>query len=74
MLIEKDKSALIIIDVQEKVVSTMPKPHMFIDSIIKLQEAAKILKLAVIYSEQYPKGLGQTIDRIKKTWVILAQK
>ena len=42
MLIEKDKSCLIIIDVQEKLVSVMPKPHKFIDNIIKLQKAASI--------------------------------
>ena len=66
MLIEKDKSSLLIIDVQEKLVEVMPKPHSFIDNIIKLQQAANILKIPVTISEQYPKGLGNTIDRIKK--------
>ena len=66
MLIEKDKSSLIIIDVQEKLISVMPKPHKFIDNIIKLQKAAKILDIPVSISEQYPEGLGPTIDKIKK--------
>ena len=57
MLIEKDKSSLVIIYVQEKLVSVMPKPHKFIDNIIKLQKAASILKVPLIFSEQYPKGL-----------------
>ena len=65
MLIEKDKSSLLIIDVQEKLVSVMPKPHTFIDNIIKLQKAANIFKIPVTISEQYPKGLGKTIDEIK---------
>ena len=65
MLIEKDKSSLLIIDVQEKLVSIMPKPHTFIDNIIKLQKAANIFKIPVTISEQYPKGLGKTIDEIK---------
>ena len=65
MLIEKDKSSLVIIDVQEKLVSVMPKPHTFIDNIIKLQKAANIFKIPVTISEQYPKGLGKTIDEIK---------
>ena len=65
MLIEKDKSSLLIIDVQEKMVSVMPKPHTFIDNIIKLQKAANIFKIPVTISEQYPKGLGKTIDEIK---------
>ena len=66
MLIEKDKSSLVIIDVQEKLVSVMPKPHKFIDNIIKLQKAASILKVPLIFSEQYPKGLGKTINKIKE--------
>ena len=66
MLIEKDKSSLLIIDVQEKLVSAMPKPHKFIDNIIKLQKAANILKVPIILSEQYPKGLGRTIDKIRE--------
>ena len=65
MLIEKDKSSLMIIDVQEKLVSAMPKPHTFIDNIVKLQKAANIFKIPVTISEQYPKGLGKTIDEIK---------
>ena len=66
MLIEKDKSSLIIIDVQEKLVSVMPKPHKFIDNIIKLQKAANLLKVFVTLSEQYPKGLGATIPKISE--------
>ena len=66
MLIEKDKSSLIVIDVQEKLVSVMRKPYTFIDNILKLQKASNILNIPIVYSEQYPKGLGQTIDKIKK--------
>jgi nicotinamidase-related amidase len=66
MLIEKSKSTLVIIDVQEKLVSVMPKPHTFIDNIIKLQKAAKALCIATYCSEQYPKGLGKTIKKIKE--------
>ena len=64
MLIDKDKSSLLIIDVQEKLVSVMPKPHIFIDNIVKLQKAANIFKIPVTISEQYPKGLGKTINAI----------
>ena len=66
MLIQKDKSSLIIIDVQEKLVSAIPKPYKFIDNIIKLQKAANILRVPCIFSEQYPKGLGKTINKIKE--------
>ena len=68
MLIEKDQSSLVIIDVQEKLVSIMPKPHTFIDNIIKLQKAANILGVPIYCSEQYPKGLGKTINKIKENF------
>ena len=68
MLIVKEKSQLVIVDVQEKLVSVMPKPHAFIDNIIKLQKAAKILDIPTLYSEQYPKGLGKTIKEIIKNF------
>jgi len=78
MLIEKDKSSLFIIDVQEKLVSAMPKPHRFIDNIIKLQKAANVLEVPITLSEQYPKGLGVTIDKIrentKKTEIEVIEK
>ena len=64
MLIEKNKSSLLTIDVQDKLVSVMPKPHKFIDNILKLLKAASILKIPRLYSEQYPKGLGTTIGDI----------
>jgi len=65
MLIEKDKSSLLIIDVQEKLISIMPKPRTFLNNIIKLQKVANIFKIPVTISEQYPTGLGKTIDEIK---------
>ena len=63
MLIEKQKSTLVIIDVQEKLVSVMPKPHTFIDNIIRLQKAAKALGIKTVATEQYPEGLGKTIEK-----------
>ena len=70
MLIEINKSNLILIDVQEKLVSAMPKPHTFIDNIIKLQKAARALGILQICSEQYPKGLGKTIKKIRENIVV----
>ena len=43
----------------------MPKPHTFINNIVKLLKASNMLKIPVICSEQYPKGLGSTINEIK---------
>tara|TARA_X000000950_G_scaffold255754_1_gene320655 strand:- start:3495 stop:4046 length:552 start_codon:yes stop_codon:yes gene_type:complete len=65
MLIDKNDSILLLVDIQEKLIK---KIHEF-DNIItyskKLVEIFSILKLPVIYSEQYPNGLGKTVDSIE---------
>ncbi len=69
MLIEKNKSIVFVIDVQEKLVSAMPRPRRFIDNIMKLLEAAKILKVPAFFTEQYPDGLGKTIFKLREKFM-----
>ena len=56
-------SQLLIIDIQERLASAMPED--VLDKIIKnnnvLLTAASKLDIPVIHSEQYPKGLGNTV-------------
>jgi nicotinamidase-related amidase len=57
------ETVLMIVDVQEKLAVAMPSEAM--ERLVKntelLLEAAKLLGVRVIASEQYPKGLGPTI-------------
>ncbi|WP_437958089.1 isochorismatase family protein [Sorangium sp. So ce119] len=59
-------SAVIIIDVQEKLAAAMPAPQM--DALTRaatvLIEAARRLGAPVLATEQYPAGLGRTIAPI----------
>lgn len=59
-------SQLLIIDIQERLASAMPAD--VLENIIKnnstLLQAANELDIPVIYSEQYPKGLGNTLSSI----------
>ena len=61
-------SQLLIIDIQDRLASAMPKD--VLDKVIKnntiLLSAAKELDIPVIYSEQYPKGLGNTVNEISQ--------
>ena len=63
-LISQENSIFLIIDVQEKLVN-MLTDVIVKESAIKLAKTAQILDIPVIISEQYPKGLGQTISDIK---------
>lgn len=59
-------SQLLIIDIQERLASAMPAK--ILEKIIKnnniLLTAANELDIPVIHSEQYPKGLGNTVSDI----------
>lgn len=66
-LIEANLAALVVIDVQEKMleaVTTRPAEEI-LRSIVRLVGAARILEIPVLYTEQYPKGLGPTDARLR---------
>lgn len=56
---------LLIIDIQEKLVNMLNNNEIAEDS-IKIAKAAGILNIDTIITEQYPKGLGSTLEDIKK--------
>jgi len=60
----KENTVLVIVDVQEKLHPHVQKPEKLTKNIVKLIEFAKIFNIPIILSEQYPKGLGQTIPEI----------
>lgn len=60
-------SQLVVIDIQERLASAMPEKVMqgVIANTGILLQAANLLDVAVIRSEQYPKGLGETRHEIQ---------
>lgn len=66
--LKKDDLALVVMDVQEKLVRTMdPDEWEFTESKIRLLiETAKEFQIPIFLTEQYPKGLGPTISTISK--------
>jgi nicotinamidase-related amidase len=73
-LLERDRAVLVIVDVQEGFRSYESFPGVA-SACAKLLEAARILQVPALASEQYPKGLGHTapevglrdVRRIEKT-------
>jgi nicotinamidase-related amidase len=65
-LASKEKSVLIIIDVQEKLFIHMVEKEKLAENLAKLIQFAQIMKIPIILTEQYPKGLGQTIPQVKQ--------
>lgn len=59
-ILNRPKAALLIIDMQEKFVPTIPDYALIEGNIITLIKACRILGVPFLYTEQYPKGLGRT--------------
>ena len=64
MRLTPSQSTLCVIDVQEKIVPTIPTGQQVITECCRLVEAANLFKIQILFTEQYPKGLGQTVEAI----------
>jgi nicotinamidase-related amidase len=65
MLIERDKSCLLVVDVQEKLAPAVAEPATVIANAAILMQAAARLTVPVLLSEQYPQGLGATVPELR---------
>jgi len=66
--LERDKAVLVVIDVQEKLCLAMDEKVLrrLVKNIGILLEAANELKVPVLVTEQYVKGLGATLPELKE--------
>lgn len=64
MLIDARRSALLIIDMQERLTPAMDGAEPATANAAKLMQAAGRLGVPMLVSEQYPKGLGRTVPPI----------
>lgn len=65
-ILNKDNSVLVIVDIQEKLAVVMKQKEKVVNNCLHLIEAAKLLNIPIVITEQYPKGLGHTINEIKE--------
>lgn len=66
MLLRKEKSCLILIDVQEKLAPYIDQVDQLIHTCQWLMRLATELDVPLLVTEQYTKGLGQTIEPLRK--------
>jgi nicotinamidase-related amidase len=66
--IKISQSQLVIVDVQEKLASAMPADALKIvtKNCEILAQAARLLSIPTVLTEQYPQGLGATLSEIKQ--------
>ena len=64
VVLDIEKTSLVLVDVQSKLAELMyDKETVFSNSVI-LVKAAKILGLPILWCQQYPKALGETIPQL----------
>ena len=64
LLIEREQSLLLMVDVQEKLAPLCEKSLPWIDNIEWLLKIANKLGIACLVTEQYPKGLSHTMPQL----------
>lgn len=64
-LMNASNSALLVIDVQEKLIPLVVNHRRLVWNIGRLLDAAKLLGVRVLATEQYPKGLGPTVAELR---------
>lgn len=65
MVLKKEETIAIIIDVQERLMTAMFEKEQLEHNLIKLVKGLKILDIPCIYTQQYTKGLGMTVPSIR---------
>lgn len=66
MKLNRDQVQLIMVDIQQKLVPLMSNKEDLVANFRKIIGGAQCLKIPIIYTEQYPQGLGYTIDELRQ--------
>jgi nicotinamidase-related amidase len=64
MLLNKTRSQLLVVDVQDRLVPAMFEGERMVERSATLMQAAQRLGVPTLVSEQYKKGLGNTVARL----------
>ncbi|MEA3343118.1 MAG: hydrolase [archaeon] len=63
-IIKKENTAFVLVDIQERFIPVIDNIEQVISNANTLVDVSKILNIHLIVTEQYPKGLGKTSDKI----------
>jgi nicotinamidase-related amidase len=74
MLLNASHASLFIVDVQSRLLPAMIEPDRVLARTQILLRAAELLQIPVTVSEQYPKGLGNTVPELKTTSAMFFEK
>ncbi|MDR1978149.1 MAG: isochorismatase family protein [Synergistaceae bacterium] len=58
--LHREETSLLMIDVQERLLPSIDRREAVVQNAVRLLKTADLLSLPVLYTEQYPKGIGST--------------
>jgi nicotinamidase-related amidase len=64
-ILNKEDAVLLVVDIQERLAVVMKEKDKVVRNCQHLIELAKMIKVPVVVSEQYPKGLGRTVPELQ---------
>lgn len=66
LLLDRNRTGLLVVDIQKKILAVMAHPERVVENTVKLIKGFKIIGCPIFVTEQYPKGIGKTVDAIKE--------
>ena len=64
-LLRPDSSALLVVDLQDRLLAAIGERARIVANALRLVEGARIWSVPVVATEQYPEGLGPTVDVLR---------
>jgi len=66
-LLDRTNTAMVVVDMQEKLIPLMGRGERLVDNMITLLRLAGLFEIPIVLTEQYAKWLGATIRDIKES-------
>lgn len=66
MILNRNNTALVLVDIQEKLFQVMHEKETLLKNLQKLVKGAKALNIPIVWAEQNPKGLGPTVAELRE--------
>lgn len=63
-MLQRDETVLVLIDIQGKLAQIVDESESVVHNIATVVQGAKGLQVPILWLEQYPKGLGPTVEEI----------
>ena len=65
-LLSAERCTLLVVDIQDAFEAHIPEMEQVIERSKVMIKAAELLEIPIVVTEQYPKGLGQTVGPLRK--------